>query len=427
MQRKQNLGNRHTARSDSINSGPRIYGTQGLTPGKTTPITKLQRIFNVAGFDIETYGPDNKLVCGSLVYPGGKFFSRDKYKLLDKIKELAPVTIVATNLNFDFFGTFNSDELQSFKFCWRQGKLITACTYVKPNGEFTKYVPHNNKLKKIVFTDTMNYAPYGVARLGTWIGIPKLKEPACFKRLPRNNAEWLELEEYNIRDSLISQVAYIKLIKEFIKLGANARPTIASTAMSLFRNKYLDRTYKQPYAHILLDFFKGYYGGRTEAFSRGLIDSATQGQYYYYDCNSMYSTAMLEEYPDPDTLRQYEPDGSDYYINMPGISHVDITTNGVPMEYPLLPYRYNGKLTFPTGSWSGWYDHLSLQKAKANGYVITKIHKGYYCTGTCTPFRRYVTDLYAMRKDSQVRGDGLDLVYKLLLNSLYGKFRAAVY
>jgi len=92
------------------------------------------------------------------------------------------------------------------------------------------------------------------------------------------------------------------------------------------------------------------------------------------------------------------------------------------MEYPLLPYRTNSKLIFPYGSFTGWYSHVELRKAIELGYVIKKVHKSVYFKETCRPFERYIEELYALRMQYKKDDNPMELVVKLLMNSLYGKF-----
>jgi hypothetical protein len=49
------------------------------------------------------------------------------------------------------------------------------------------------------------------------------------------------------------------------------------------------------------------------------------------------------------------------------------------------------------------------------------LFRSYYFKGICRPFDEYVKTLYSLRKSTK-KGDFMNIVYKLLLNSLYGKF-----
>jgi len=54
------------------------------------------------------------------------------------------------------------------------------------------------------------------------------------------------------------------------------------------------------------------------------------------------------------------------------------------------------------------------------GYVITELREQVYYKENCYPFNEFVMDLYTKRKNE--KKEFMRLVYKILLNSLYGKF-----
>ena len=110
------------------------------------------------------------------------------------------------------------------------------------------------------------------------------------------------------------------LINSFEHLGATFKNTLASTSMSLFKNKYLKEVYFQPKEEILLEQFESCFGGRSEAFKRGTFEN-----YNYYDFNSLYPSDMFEnEFPDPNSLRITYKNTNEYINNYHGISKVDI-------------------------------------------------------------------------------------------------------
>jgi len=382
----------------------------------------------IYGFDIETHDDNRGFVMASLYYDeNNKWTFYDKQELINffKTKRFWNSIIVASNLAFDFFGTFfNREECKNFDLLFRGSELLYARTYIR-NKSFHKksYTgsrrgeDKGSRGKRLVFLDTFNYCKMSVERLGRIIGVAKLSKPDFLGLMPSCPDEWQELADYNMRDSEISK-KYLKFLYEaFEELGATPKLTIASTAMSLFKNKYLnDDVYFRHEADELLEIFNAYYGGRTEVFERGNIKD-----HNYYDFNSLYPAVMeSEEFPNPNSKRITFKNTVHYINKYHGCS--DVTIHCPSMPYPLLPLRHEGKLLFPTGTFKGWYSHVELREAVSNGYTIKEVHKTYYYKENCRPFRQYVNDLYERRMKYKSEGNPMEQVAKLLLNSLYGKF-----
>ncbi len=382
-----------------------------LKPTIQRPFTK-----NLYGFDIETYKNNKKFYCASIFGSNFKksFFS--KQSLIDYFKNpmFKNSYVAATNLGFDFMGTFyKQEEMNKFIMQWRGSDLIFTRTYT--DGESFFRNRENSSMKTLTFIDTLNYAKLSVESMGKILKLPKLKKPDCLGKLPANSKERNELIIYNLRDSEISYNFVKFLFNNFFGLGATPKMTIASTSMSLFKNKYLDRDYFRHSVEELLEQFKGYYGGRVEAFKRGEIRNMN-----YYDVNSLYPSVMTNEFPNPNTLRICHQNDISYIESYEGVSDVDVYCPF--MDYPLLPYRTDDKLLFPYGNFRGWYSHVELRKAIELGYVIKKIYTTYYFKENCLPFYHYVYDLYKRRKELKEDGSSVEQVVKLLMNSLYGKF-----
>ena len=370
----------------------------------------------VYGFDVETYGRTNKFYMGSIYGDEYRklFYSIDEFISFLRSGKLGSCILCATNLGFDFFSVFLKRD-SHFNFLFRGSELLCATTYLHMKKFYNKRPDNKRCVHKIEFIDTMNYARMSVKKLGEMIGIPKLKKPASLGRIPLNLDEKRELETYNIQDSKISFKALQFFYKTFESLGATPKLTLSSTAMSLFRNKYLDNEYYRHPIPVLLDIFEGYYGGRTEALCRGRIDD-----YNYYDFNSLYPAMMLKKFPDPNTLRTRIRDSIDVIMGYEGMSKVSIYCPFMP--YPLLPYRHDNKLLFPTGSFRGWYTHTELRRALELGYVISRVYKSHYYLKTCEPFKEYVNDMYSLRMQYKQDKSSMEKVVKILLNGLYGKF-----
>ncbi|GJW60703.1 ribonuclease H-like domain-containing protein [Tanacetum coccineum] len=91
------------------------------------------------------------------------------------------------------------------------------------------------------------------------------------------------------------------------------------------------------------------------------------------------------------------------------------------IKKPFLPYRSKtGTLIFPTGKFIGVYYSEELKYAVGLGYKVVPI-SGYLFERKESPFKDFVSSLFL----SEARKEGNDVlsyVYKILMNSLYGRF-----
>ena len=381
-----------------------------------------QRFFDkpIYGFDVETTGKNNKFYMCSIYseIPGRSRFFYDKNEFIEHIKKhnFRDSVIAASNLGFDFFSVFFEEEaVRSFDTLFRGSNLLYAKTYIKHGTFNRKRIPGS---KRLIFLDTMNYAGLSVEKLGKLIKINKMEKPSFLGKKPVGYDQKAYLEKYNMRDSEISSRGLKFFFDSFKELGASQRNTIAATSMSLFRNKYLKKDYFRHDPHELDNEFLSYYGGRTEAFYRGKIEDLN-----YYDVNSLYPYVMQKfEFPDPNSMRKTRKHDLELIHAYHGISRVIVNSPLANMNYPLLPLRHDNKLLFPLGRFSGWYTHVELRKALELGYTIEKMLSTYYFKEVDQPFKEYVDDMYNLRKELRNKGNPMEYVVKILMNSLYGKF-----
>lgn len=196
--------------------------------------------------------------------------------------------------------------------------------------------------------------------------------------------------------------------------------TIASLALSIFREKYYDEN--KHCIHIPNqneDTFirRGYYGGHTDAYT------PYGNNLYFYDVNSLYPFVM-KEFTMPGGTPVWHSDLESMTLDsMFGFIEAFVECPK-SINKPFLPYRDNkdGTLIFPTGSFVGVYYSEELKYARDIGYTIIPIC-GYLFEEMESPFKDYVNSLFESRSNAKKMGNNaLSYVYKLLLNSLYGRF-----
>lgn len=350
----------------------------------------------------------NKFLFGG-IYDDRYYSYNTPEEMIEKLMTTEKETfITATNLSFDFFGLFTEHKYyRDFKPIMRHSTLLLA------------------KINHKRFIDTFNYIPFSVKKLGNAIGIQKqYSRYSKTATIPKTKTAWQQYRRYNRIDCLITKKFMEYLQDTCNKLGCELKMTIGSTAMDLYRRKYIPCTiYKEKdFEHIRGYLYNAYYGGRTEAFERGRYRQPM----YYYDFNSLYPSCMLNRYPYPSSEKYIEDKkgnlSEEYIRKYEGVSEV-IITSPKHMNYPLLPERKDNKLIFPTGNIAGYYTHIELRKAIQEGYKILKVYKSIYYTKTFYPFKKYVKTLYTLRKRYKKEGnEAMSICIKLFLNSLYGKF-----
>jgi hypothetical protein len=367
---------------------------------------------NIIGFDVETTGKENTFYMGGLYFPNGSYKSfYDKQKFINEFKKKKYYTntyIVATNLSFDLTALFyNTPEWNCLDVIMSNGRMISASLLASNN-------------QRLTFIDSFNHAPFSVKVMGEILKIPKLKTPTCLGRLPNNLLEQTELEVYNKRDCEVTQKFMVMLQEGYNTAGGKLKLTIASTSLDVYRRKYLRKVLYKESTKVGFDpkqfIFKSYYGGRTEVFKRGFIDNT----YNLYDINSLYPSVMINEYPDPNTVRYTKKGYEELIRTYEGVSEVKLFCP--PMRYPLLPVRLNNKLVFPTGIIKGNYTHVEIRNALKLGYQLLSIGETLYYKKTFLPFKEFIIDMYEKRRLLKKDNHPNEIIYKLIMNSSYGKW-----
>jgi len=376
--------------------------------------------YDFIGFDVETYGDDNLFYMGGLFYltDSGKEVYKAFYDREEMIEFLLTFKfqgkyIVATNLGFDlsvlFFNTKYWNDLNILE----RGSNIIYAEYKFKNSD---------KKGKIKFIDTMNYVPFSVEKLGKIINIEKQEKPSFLGEIPKTKEEKAYLEFYNSYDCKISCKFMYFLQDGFFNAGGNLKITIASTSFDIWRRNFQpDMLVKEEFIlndHEVKNFiFKGYYGGRTEVFKKGLFKDV-----FYYDINSLYPSVMRLAFPLPQSIRKVDSCSVSYIQNYMGVT--ECTVFCPKMNKPFLPFRNekSKKLLFPCGRFTGTWNNCELQKAVTLGYKIEKIHKQVIYTKNFFPFKEFVEYFYQKRLDYKKENSPMEFVCKIILNSLYGKF-----
>lgn len=220
-----------------------------------------------------------------------------------------------------------------------------------------------------------------------------------------------DLIPYNEQDCRILWHAIDEFENIQLDLGGELQKTIASCGMNLFKREFL-RENIDTHSAVNRNAREGYFASRVEVFERHCRDA------YYYDINSSFAFAMTK--PCPGSLRRQHRRGlPDYDKIFMADMEIDVPENYLPV----VPYRRpDSGLYFPTGRWRSWFTSVDLEMMEDEGVKFLKC----YDVMEFTPFydlADYARTIYTARLKAQRDGNSyLALVYKYLLNSLYGKF-----
>lgn len=299
-------------------------------------------------------------------------------------------------------------------------------------------VTHRKSQHSWTFLDSVRLLPMGLDQAAKTFGFQgKLSHDLG---LHEDDPRW---EDYLRRDceALYESVTqYQHLIVK--RLGGEMGVTSPSTAMRLYRRKFMGHG-KSPAMIPQHRHFKGcrkpdcegclhewirlgYYGGRTEVFRIGGKGLS------YYDINSSYPRAMLEGMPGGrvrffSSRSQKQSVKSMARLARDHVGFVECEVE-IPRScyLPPLPHRdeRTGKLIFPVGRFRGvWpWEELALLSHRLVRGRIRKVFRSVWFERK-TLFFDFVKELYAFRdKKSASYEEGLAMVSKLMMNSLYGKF-----
>jgi len=207
------------------------------------------------------------------------------------------------------------------------------------------------------------------------------------------------------------------LVRAFIDRHG-MRLTQAGAAMRLFENMY---DIKAPSSSK--EFFDEvrpyYYGGRVQCFQKGV----KREKFRVIDINSAYPRAMLDQHPFGTDLIQVDATVDDSHEHPQLFYRVRAIADGC------FPWReaVGKKLIYPTDNEvreyyvTGWEMRAAL---KLNAVKIVELIS-VYDAGETISFKDYILPLFEERKQCKLNGDKAgDILAKLAMNSLYGKFGA---
>jgi len=257
--------------------------------------------------------------------------------------------------------------------------------------------------------------------------------------------DWLTYLKYDIVS--LAHV-FIGLEKDYNQIGLSITshcglPGAAWTLLSKNMHNINDLTV--PYHPSMTAFCRaGTYGARVMALKSRLLEISSQ-KLISLDNNSLYPTAMTKQFPlgkptlIPDKKledfknwinsrcnRAFRLDAESGYAKHFMVEIVYKVPEDITIS--IIPHRTEETLHEPAmlvypgpGIYQGVYNDVDINEMLLDGYEIIKVVKGLFWTKSGRPFKNVVEKLYKSRQELKEAGDSREYVYKLMLNSLYGK------
>src|SRR6266540_3469916 len=214
-------------------------------------------------------------------------------------------------------------------------------------------------------------------------------------------------------------VSLYQILTKF-NINITKYPTLPSLAFKLFRTHYLKKdTIHMISGKIDDNIRQGYTGGAVDMY---IPSNFNNKLIYCYDVNSLYPYVMANFKMPIGSPTYFQKDIRKFNPYAFGFFYCKITAPE-NLLHPILQVHHLGKDNLrtiaPIGTWEGMYFSEELYNAEKLGYKF-EVLWGYTFESDLI-FKDYINDLYKIRLEYP-KSDPINLVAKLLLNSLYGRF-----
>ena len=166
--------------------------------------------------------------------------------------------------------------------------------------------------------------------------------------------------------------------------------------------------------------WNSYYGGRFEVLKKGYFKKA-----YIYDLSSAYPSEIKDLIDiTKGTWHKVNEFKEDAYY---GFYHIRVLFAGLKIA-PLPKRLKNGLVVYPEGSFETYTTQKELEFILKNKIGSVQVIDGwiFYPYEQKFVFREEIQKIYELKTKSKEKDKVFYLIYKLLMNSLYGKFAQAV-
>lgn len=269
------------------------------------------------------------------------------------------------------------------------------------------------------FYDVANFFQTSLVRNIEILQIDLTDEEKKFIELMKKQRSSFKLKDKEkiIKYSLLENTIGLKIVKKIYDLIPKELKTYALYGSSSLANKFLKNKTKSNFLFSLDLFQKSYFGGRMEVLKIGTFENV-----YKYDINSAYPN-IIKDLREPikfEVKKYYGEKIEDKNIYEVEFNHKK------PNEIGCFPVRLKcGYLVFPK-SGKGFYFGCEVKEAIKRKVDIKIKNVCEVSLGKKIFNKNEIEKMYKLRLSYKQKNDLRNLIYKILLNSIYGKFAQTV-
>lgn len=336
--------------------------------------------------------------------------------VMSKSKGYKKTWVFAHNIGFDlrivdFWGFVSKGFYSLTRLENKKGEMVRSEPFVVMDDPPTIIKTYLDDGREIMWCDTFQWISHSLKKIGESLGFEKSEMPEPTD----DDAEWYDYcqRDVEVLDAALRKVWYwlkANKVKHFA-------PTRAAQSMNIFTSVYGGSCIKRHDIEPANQLERlAYYGGHTDLFHRGKVE----GPIVQYDVNSLYPYVMSANWF-PYSLSGYRPDSVDSTSKVepnPRSCSAEVLLNTSKRAYPV---RCKSGTLFCVGRVRTVLAGPELASAFESGDVVKTLRFNRYQMNYM--FKNMVDDYYKMRLEAKSKGDDVSqMIIKLLLNSLYGKF-----
>ncbi len=340
------------------------------------------------------------------------------------LKVIDVVKINYNNKNNYIFFFHNLNKFDSYFLLKGLGQIknLTIKLVARNNQTYKILVSDKINNVKFEFRDTLLYLPISLDKICKIFC--KFNSRNLFDYTENAAVYYLKNEEYQkelmlrcINNTMILHEGFENFLK-YIRVNLNIEPlkslSLPGISLYYFRLKfYNDNKFPIERLSKNKDQFirKSYRGGIVDLFKPHLLNG------FHYDVNSLYPYVM-KNFPMPIGIGTWviEISNIDEFF---GFAKVEVTSPDYLHKPFLNYYDPNLGLISPLGTWTEVYFSEEIKYALTLGYKIKFINGISYKKDII--FNNFIDHLYTLRLKFE-KGTSLNILFKLIMNSLYGKF-----
>nr|YP_009487265.1 hypothetical protein [Russula foetens]AWB36167.1 hypothetical protein [Russula foetens] len=419
------------------------------------PLTQLNEINNkIITLDIETYVKDNILKPYCISWFNGNtshsYFINDYNNIEYMIKAAIKDFMIKKYDNYKVY----IHNMAGFDAIFFLLKILANLGDIKPIIHHDKLISIGFKFNgyNITFKDSQQMLIFSLRNLAKAFGVNIQKSYFPYDFVKENNLDYIGItpdlkyfngishDEYdgitsynwNLRNEAIKYceidcislyqilTKFNTMIFDLFKINIHKYPTLSSLSFAIFRTHFLKmNTIPQLTGQIAKDIRLSYTGGAVDMY-QPFNEEGTK--IHCYDVNALYPFTMEDKLMPTGKPIFFKGDIRKVDPNAFGFFFCNIETP-TDLLHPIIQTHINtehGLRTIaPLGQWSDMIFSSELDNAMKLGYKF-EILWGYKFEPE-NVFKDYVDCLYQMRLNYP-KSNPLNLVAKLLMNSLYGRF-----